>query len=129
VASTSFLHTEAERRIITNVNAKTVTVNDPFLYKHVSLIEKYGTSDYLVMQAEVGLLTRNIKMMGDSSSRNTRYGSHLVVMGTPNTGFEAHIAYSEFTQCGQPQIVGRYCIHFHMIGDIPTSFARGNAVY
>ena len=97
MASTSFLHTEAERRTITNVNAKTVTVNDPFLYKHVSLIEKYGTSDYLVMQAEVGLLTRNIKMMGDSSSRNSKYGSHLMITGQANNGLEAHIAYSEFT--------------------------------
>ena len=81
------------------------------------------------MQAEVGLLTRNIKMMGDSDSLAKKYGSHLMLSGQPDKGFEAQVAYSEFTQCGQPQILGRYCIHFHMAGDVPTSFARGNAVH
>ena len=39
------------------------------------------------------------------------------------------MAYSEFTHCGQPQVMGRYCIHFHMAGYVPTSFVRGNAVH
>jgi hypothetical protein len=39
------------------------------------------------------------------------------------------VAYTEFTDCGQPQIVGRYCIHFHMAGVIPDSYAIGNAVH
>ena len=128
MASTSFLHYEAERRTITNVSGKTVTVDSPFLNTHVSITETYGT-DKLVMQAEVGLLTRNIKMMGDSDSATYKYGSHLMLSGQSGNGFEAQVAYSEFTQCGQPQILGRYCIHFHMAGDIPTSFARGNAVH
>lgn len=81
------------------------------------------------MQAEVGLLTRNIKMMGDSSSALSRYGSHLMLTGQATKGLEAQVGYTEFTQCGQPQILGRYCIHFHMAGEIPTSFARGNAVH
>jgi len=25
--------------------------------------------------------------------------------------------------------MGRYCIHFHMAGDVPTSYVRGNAVH
>ena len=41
----------------------------------------------------------------------------------------SHIAYTEFTHCGQPQIVGRYCIHFHMNGDVANSFVKGNAVH
>lgn len=49
--------------------------------------------------------------------------------GHPSNGFEAQIAYSEFTLCGQPQIPGRYCIYFHMNGEIPTSFARGNSIH
>jgi hypothetical protein len=81
------------------------------------------------MQAEVGLLTRNIKMMGDSTSILNKYGSHLMLTGQAEKGFQAHVAYSEFTHCGQPQILGRYCIHFHMAGDVPTSFAKGNAVH
>ena len=85
------------------------------------------------MKAEVGLLTRNIKMMGDSSSdnedQNRRYGSHLLITGRGSNGNWGHVGYSEFTKCGQPQILGRYCIHFHMMGDVPDSFSRGNAVH
>lgn len=81
------------------------------------------------MRAEVGLLTRNIKMMGDPSSAVRKYGSHLMLAGKSINGLEGHVAYTEFTQCGQPQILGRYCIHFHMNGEVPTSYARGNAVH
>jgi len=31
--------------------------------------------------------------------------------------------------CGQPQIVGRYCTHFHMAGEVPESFVRGISVH
>ncbi len=110
------------------MSGKTVTVDTAFKYKHVSVVETYGGRD-LVMAAEVGLLTRNIKMMGDPKSVMKKYGSHLMLTGKISNGFRAHVAFSEFTNCGQPQILGRYCIHFHMAGDIPTSFARGNAVH
>ena len=128
VASTSFVHEEAERFTITAIAGKTITLNKSFVYKHVSEVEQHG-SDFLEMRAEVGLLTRNIKMMGDSSSESSSYGSHLMLTGQMVNGFEGHIAYSEFTNCGQPQILGRYCTHFHMAGDIPTSFSRGNSVH
>jgi hypothetical protein len=81
------------------------------------------------MRAEVGLLTRNIKMMGDPTSATGKYGSHLMLAGTVPGALEGHVAYSEFTQCGQPQILGRYCIHFHMANEVPTSYVRGNAVH
>ena len=57
------------------------------------------------------------------------YGTHLMIMGQAVNGAQGHVAYSEFTQCGQPAILGRYCIHFHMMGDVPTSYVRGNAVH
>jgi len=81
------------------------------------------------MRAEVGLLTRNIKMMGDSTSQATTYGSHLMMAGSSENGLVGHIAYTEFTDCGQSIIIGRYCIHFHMVGDASESYARGNAVH
>ena len=39
------------------------------------------------MKAEVGLLTRNIKMMGDPSSFVKQYGSHLMLTGQVVDGF------------------------------------------
>lgn len=39
-----------------------------------------------------------------------------MIAGKSINGAEGQVAYTEFTNCGQPQILGRYCIHFHMIG-------------
>jgi hypothetical protein len=130
VASTSYDHNEAEMRMITAVNGRTITVNQKFVYQHYAGVEFYGlTGDKIEMRAEVGLLTRNIKMMGDDTSVASDYGSHLMLMGSQDNGFVGKVAYVEFSKCGQPKIVGRYCHHFHMNGDIPESYSIGNAVH
>jgi hypothetical protein len=46
------------------------------------------------MQAEVGLLTRNIKMMGDPTSAIGKYGSHLMLTGQSANGFQGQVAYT-----------------------------------
>ena len=66
VASTDFDHNHAERRTILSVSGTTITVTKQFVYKHVSVTENYSGNN-LIMEAEVGLLTRNIKMRGDNS--------------------------------------------------------------
>jgi hypothetical protein len=128
IASTSFDHYESERKTISAISGQTVTIDSPFAYKHVSVLEAHG-ADTIEMRAEVGLLTRNIKISGDDSSEMKQYGSHLMMTGQSVNGLEGQVAYAEFFHCGQPQILGRYCIHFHMAGDVPTSFVRGNAVH
>lgn len=45
------------------------------------------------MRAEVGLLTRNIKMMGDDTSVAKDYGSHLMIAGRSENGAVGKIAY------------------------------------
>ena len=87
------MHEEAERKTITAVSGNSITVSTPFLYKHVSVVEVHG-SDKLAMQAEVGLLTRNIKMRGDSSSEVTQYGSHLMLTGLAVHGFEGYVGFT-----------------------------------
>ena len=58
----------------------TISVVEEFKYKHFAEIETYDGEQF-VMRAEVGLLTRNIKMQGDESSSETEYGSHLLLTG------------------------------------------------
>lgn len=81
------------------------------------------------MQVEVALLNRNIKMRGDEDSLAKEHGSHLMLTGQANNGLIGKISYTEFTHCGQPKIVGRYCMHFHMAGDVSGSYVRGNVVH
>lgn len=130
VASSSFNHLESEERIIASKSAdnKTLTVTVGFEHKHFAGIETYGGEQF-IMRAEVSLLTRNIKMQGDPTSNITKYGSHLMLNGKANNGLEASLSYAEFTNCGQPKIVGRYCTHFHMAGEVPNSFVRGISVH
>jgi hypothetical protein len=106
----------------------TITVTTPFLYRHFAATESYG-SDEIVMRAEVGLLTRNVKMQGAENSIEDKYGSHLMLTGSQEEGFVGKLSYVEFTACGQPKIVGRYCTHYHMVGDVPESYVRGIAVH
>ena len=130
IASTDFDHNHAERRTITGGSFPTFTVSPAFEHQHVSVTENYSGNN-LVMEAEVGLLSRNIKMRGDSSSETIdgEYGSHLMIAGSAEEGAQGHIAYTEFYHCGQPRVVGRYCMHFHMNGDVSNSFVKGNAVH
>lgn len=81
------------------------------------------------MRSEVGLLTRNIVVQGDTNTDAYTHGSHLMFTGKANKGLDATLSYSEFRKCGQPKIIGRYCTHFHMAGEVPDSFVRGISVH
>ena len=45
--------------------------------------------------------------------------------------FEAqiHISYTEFYWVGQAFRVGRYPIHFHLMGNVTGSYSRGNTIH
>ena len=43
VASTSYDHNEAEKREIVAISGNTFTVNSPFMYKHLSSTETFGS--------------------------------------------------------------------------------------
>jgi hypothetical protein len=53
VASTSFVHEEAERREITAIDKvnKVITFEEPLAFKHVSVVDDYGTTDKLPIRA------------------------------------------------------------------------------
>jgi hypothetical protein len=67
-------------------------------------------------RAEVGLLTHNIKVQGDATSDNTRWGAHVMIMrsGPINTGGVGRFSSVEFFRVGQQKELGRYPIHWHM---------------
>lgn len=52
-----------------------------------------------------------------------------MIHGHAEMGSLARIEQAEFTLTGQPRILGRYAIHFHMNGDCSDSYVRGNAVH
>lgn len=53
----------------------------------------------------------------------------MMIHGHSTHGAKGRVEYAEFTLVGQPRIIGRYPIHFHMNGDASASYAIGNAVH
>lgn len=87
VAPTGFDPSQAERRTISAISGKAITVDKAFTFSHASVIENHG-GFLLDMRAEVGLLTRNIKMRGESATSVAKmYGSHLLLTGKDVNGF------------------------------------------
>jgi len=71
------------------------------------------------MQAEVGLLTRNIVFRGDPvTSRTSKYGAYIMLHSPGDESCIGRIEYVEFKHVGQAFKLGRYPINFHMIGTV-----------
>lgn len=82
------------------------------------------------MRAEVGLLTRNIVYRGDpETSAKNQYGAHIMLHSPGDESSIGRIEYVELTDVGQAFKLGRYPLHFHMIGTVHKSYVRGNAIH
>jgi len=78
------------------------------------------------MRAEVGLLTRNVKFRGDpETSLQNKYGATIFLHSEGDDSLIARLEYIELTDVGQAFKVGRYAVHFHMIGAVHKSYCRG----
>ncbi len=109
---------EAEKRTITNVsaNGKTITLNSALGFPHVGVQKTYTrtspaktwTAD---LRAEVGLLSRNIKVQGGGGSVTAGFGGHIMV----HFGSKAFIDGIELFRMGQKAILGRYPFHWHLV--------------
>lgn len=82
------------------------------------------------MRAEVGLLTRNVVFRGDpETSKRNKYGAHIMLHSHGHESVIGRIEYVEFRDVGQAFQLGRYPIHFHMIGTVHHSYIRGNSIH
>lgn len=99
-------------------------VKGPLKYQHYGNIYK-GVD----MRAEVGLLTRNIKIYGRiKDDGQDTYGGHIKAF----EGFETYrIQGVELTRMGQKGIKGRYPIHWHMTreNDPSKTYAKDNSIH
>lgn len=133
IASSDFEGRNAEKRQITSVfNDGELTIvgfETPLEHGHFGLEETYGDKT-IDMRCEVGLLTRNLVYRGDpETSNDNQFGAHIMLHSPGNESLIGKIEYCEFTDVGQAFQLGRYPIHFHMIGTIHNSYAKGNAIH
>jgi hypothetical protein len=136
IASTSFEGRDAEKREIksvdnSNPDKPVIELTEALESKHFAALEKVGTSgDTIEMRAEVGLLTRNIVYRGDpETSAKNQYGAHIMLHSPGDESSIGRIEYVELTDVGQAFKLGRYPLHFHMIGTVHKSYVRGNAIH
>jgi len=133
IASTDFEGRHAEQRTITQITGlnsiPVITLDRPLEYKHFAGVETFG-GDSIEMRAEVGLLSRNVKYRGDpETSAQNQYGAHIMVHSPGDESAVGRIENVEFTDCGQAFKLGRYPIHFHMIGTVNKSYIKNNAIH
>ncbi|EGG18934.1 transmembrane protein [Cavenderia fasciculata] len=142
VGATDFDYTQSEENVIVacpTCASNQLQLKTPLQWYH------YGAITYGVDQrAEVGLLTKNIKIQGRmqaacNGSALCKFfdfdtlGGHLRVI----LGFgSVHIQGAEFYKMGQTYNLGTYPIHFHMCGDVDTgdyaswpTFIKDNSIH
>jgi hypothetical protein len=95
-------------------------------------------------QAEVGLLSRMITIQGNSVDSEPTDPDPLTCNYTESpdkelTGFGGHIMVTlggvgrvegvQLYRMGQTNVLGRYPLHFHLLGDCPQCYFRQSSVY
>jgi cell surface hyaluronidase len=112
IASTDFDYKQAETFKIQSISGTTVTIDKAIQYMHYGQIQTYNGKS-VDQRAEVGLLSRNIVIQGKMASATDTFGGHVMVMA----GGQAIVDSVEFVNMGQENKMGRYPIHWHMMGD------------
>ncbi|XP_064614514.1 inactive cell surface hyaluronidase CEMIP2-like [Liolophura sinensis] len=89
------------------------------------------------MRAEIGILTRNVKLRGEMESQcygrnwcnyfsHDTFGGHLMIlMGSKSARLEG----IEVVNMGQQAFLARYPIHFHVLGDVGDPDLYNHRVY
>ena len=123
IAPTGYDNHEAEKRYIKTIDNSTpakpvITLDRPLTHKHFAGIETYDGVQ-IDMRAEVGLLSRNLVFRGDpETSKLNQYGANIFLHSSGDDSVIGRLSHVEMTHVGQAFKVGRYAVHFHMIGAV-----------
>ena len=90
-----------EQRTITRIEGTTITLDKPLTLEH------FGTGKF---RSEVANLTRNV-VIESADPKGVR--GHTVFHRFSRGG----ISYARFAHLGKEGVLGRYAIHFHLVGD------------
>lgn len=123
ITSSDYEYEQDETFTITDVSAGGLTfaLDKPLAYMHYGETETESNGlvggDFqkweIDERAQVALLSRNVKIQGDEDAHEDGYGGHTMVM----RGAEMHISGAEFANMGQEGMLGKYPVHWHLLGD------------
>lgn len=123
LASTDYDPGQAEEVVVASATANAISLQTPLHYSHFGLLQTIAgrTVDE---RGEVGLLTRNIMVQGDSQSSSS-FGGHIIVL----QGGQAHVEGVTLLRMGQAGHVARYPMHWHMAGDVTGQYIRDASIW
>lgn len=130
LASTDFDLNQAEVRVIDSISAdgRDIGLSEPLEYMHYGSVDRYENNERhwdLDMRGEVGLLSRDVRFTGDATAEDTRYGGHTMIMNNASM----RISGAEFTHMGQEGLLGKYPLHWHLMGDVSGQFVRHSSIH
>lgn len=113
-------------------------------YTHVGEVKTIDGRD-VPFRAEVGLLSRNIVIEGDYDARLcpladladdgvtrlscNQFGAQIFLSSPGHESLTGRLANLEIRNGGQAFRLGRYAIHWHMIGNVKQSFQRNCSIH
>jgi len=137
VSSTEFDQLEAEELTVVGVRegGTVVDVHKALLYTHwgEGWVSEDGKHEIGHYRASVGLLTRNVVVQGDHVyTKKQQFGAQIVLStesdaeDNPLVGKFSNV---EVRQAGQGLKLGKYPIHFHMVGNVSKSYVKNCSVH
>ena len=123
VASTDFEPGRAEVVTVASRSGSLVQLAQPLGFAHYGELQTIAGKT-VDERAEVGLLTRNIVIQGDSASSAAGFGGHIMGMGGTLRveGVELHFM-------GQKGLMARYPMHWHMMGPVDGQYFARSSVW
>ena len=107
LSTTSYELHETERRVIASVSGTTITLTEPLQFTHVSTQATLEDGRTFAMQGEVGILSRNVRIVGKDYAEieDEKFGARVLVGmfeqdDTEYIGF-ARFSNVEFSVAGQ----------------------------
>ena len=124
VASTDYDPHQAEERTIRGVSGETVTLDRPLEHSHRGSVQTIA-GKAVDERAEVALLSRNV-VEGEEATSADGFGGQVMVMEGGVTRIEG----AELTRMGQRNVLRRYPLHFHMLGEGgASSYLRRTSIH
>lgn len=123
IASTNYDPRQAEEVTVKAVAGKTVTLNQALKYTHWGQLQTFA-GQTVDERAEVGLLSHNIVIQGDSGSVNNGFGGQSMFM----SGSTIHLSNVEFYHMGQFKSLARYPVHWHLAGNEAGDYIENSSV-
>ena len=118
---------EFEELTIESVNGNIVELTKELEFNHFAKQMTFGSRTFDI-RAEVGLMTRNILIQGDPSTEEKGFGVHVLMRGREGK-VRGRFSYIEVFRAGQQFQIGRYPLHYHMIGHVIDNYIRGCAIH